>query len=135
MTDIETDAVERHIEANWHKGSEGGGWFFDNRSLLRALRAELDQVTGERDAALLASRYETDVAQQAMDARKAAQAEVERLREALTPSGATKAAYIGEVETDCPDGRRHAVSWTATKEIMALIRARAALETPHDDRT
>jgi hypothetical protein len=55
---------------------------------------------------------------------------VERLLEALTPSGATKAAYIGEVTE--PDATRAAgkrtVSWTAIKDTMALIRQRAALK-------
>lgn len=43
-------------------------------------------------------------------------AEVQRLHEALTPSAATKAAYIGEV----PD-----VSWSAIKAVLALVRKRA----------
>ena len=62
-------------------------------------------------------------------------AEVEGLQEALTPSGATKAAYIGEFHfTDSyigEDGndvdRKVAVPWTTVKEIMVAIRARAAL--------
>lgn len=60
---------------------------------------------------------------------EAAEAEVERLREALTPSAATKSAYMGEVECDCPtETWRHFVPWTAIKAIMAMIRARAALK-------
>lgn len=70
-------------------------------------------------------------------------AEVERLRaktyrlqEALTPSADTKAAYIGEfshrVRSMSDDGEEQyfdaAVPWTTIKEIMAAIRARAALE-------
>ena len=62
--------------------------------------------------------------------RDEALAEVERLREALTPSEETKAAYIGEVTE--PDATRAAgkrtVSWTAIKDVMALIRQRAALK-------
>ena len=62
--------------------------------------------------------------------RDEARAEVERLREALTPSEKTKAAYIGEVTE--PDATRAAgkrtVSWTAIKDTMALIRQRAALK-------
>ena len=58
---------------------------------------------------------------------KALESENARLREALTPSGETKAAYISEVETTCPDGRPRFVDWTATKDIMKMIRARAAL--------
>ena len=78
---------------------------------LETLSSELERVKGERDA----------------------------LAEALTPSAETKAAYIGEfafnVDTvgidedgepvDCT--RRVTVPWTTIKEIMAAIRARAAL--------
>lgn len=64
--------------------------------------------------------------------------ENQRLREALTPSGATMAAYIGEFKFNHtvwdPDGEYEivhsvAVPWTTIKEIMAAIRARAALST------
>lgn len=66
-------------------------------------------------------------------------AEVVRLREALTPSADTKAAYIGEFSwTETSDDHRghvtRTVPWTTIKEIMAAIAARAALvpakETP-----
>lgn len=66
--------------------------------------------------------------------KAAAEAQVAALREALTPSGATKAAYIGEfkfagIMLDA-DGDETAykltVPWTTTKEIMAAILARAA---------
>ena len=63
---------------------------------------------------------------------KALRAENERLREALTPSGATKAAYHGEFgfELLARDGEGvdcHMVPWTTIKEIMAAISKRAAL--------
>lgn len=53
-----------------------------------------------------------------------------RLREALTPSGDTKAAYMGEFswEEESDDGRGVAtrtIPWTTIKEIMAAIRQRA----------
>lgn len=59
--------------------------------------------------------------------------EVERLREALTPSGETKAAYMGEFLIGLPDvdengieyTRKINVPWTTIKEIMAAIRERA----------
>jgi hypothetical protein len=56
-------------------------------------------------------------------------AENARLREALTPSGQTKAAYSSEVECDHPTNGRgtHYVPWISIKAIMAMIRARAAL--------
>lgn len=59
--------------------------------------------------------------------------EMERLREALTPSGETKAAYVGEftikVVVGDDDGEDiheyYTVPWTTIKEIMAAIRERA----------
>lgn len=68
-------------------------------------------------------------------------AEVERLREALTPNADTKAAYLGEfqfnIEYIDEDGgsywEPHLVPWTTIKEIMAAISARSALkDTRHD---
>lgn len=65
------------------------------------------------------------------------EAEVARLREALTPSGDTKGAYSGEFTfTDSTiyvdeDGEEHQreimVPWATIKEIMKAISARAAL--------
>ena len=65
---------------------------------------------------------------------------VERVLEALTPSGDTKAAYMGEFSfiimqaqedehgeaIECPS--KVYVPWTTIKEIMAAIRSRAALQ-------
>jgi hypothetical protein len=61
--------------------------------------------------------------------------EVVRLREALTPSADTKAAYLGEFKMtlvridECGDEYtgRVTVSWDTIKEIMAAISKRAAL--------
>jgi len=74
---------------------------------------------------------------------EAAEAHAAKLREALTPSGDTKAAYSGEFferveianpmfednEDDEPETIMQSVpvSWTTIKEIMAAISARAAL--------
>lgn len=60
----------------------------------------------------------------------------ERLREALTPSAETKAAYMGEFswtewlpdENGTEQGHEMLVPWTTIKEIMAAIRECAALE-------
>lgn len=70
-----------------------------------------------------------------------ARAENARLREALTPSGDTKAAYMGEFsfeimetyfdedgETFVEQPRKVYVPWDTIKEIMAAILARAALK-------
>ena len=64
-----------------------------------------------------------------------ARAEVERLREALTPSVGTKTAYIGEFKFHVAifdkDGDEYVVEadvpWPTIKDIMAVIKARAAL--------
>lgn len=89
----------------------------------------MEEATRQRDAALAKVS--------ALEARLAV------MGEALTPSGDTKAAYIGEFgwtreipdpEWDGDDGEepdriteRLVVPWTTIKEIMAAIRARAAL--------
>ena len=65
----------------------------------------------------------------------ALEAENARLREALTPSAETKACYSGEFffsdtfTDENGDEQPYIVSvpWTSIKEIMAAIRARAAL--------
>lgn len=73
-------------------------------------RAEHDRIVAEKDA------------------------EIARLREALTPSAETKAAYWSEVECDCPtETWRHYVPWTSIKQIMKMIRARAALKGDSDE--
>lgn len=48
------------------------------------------------------------------------ESELAALREALIPSPETKAAYWGSDEIECTD-------WTLIKDIMRLIRERAAL--------
>ena len=73
-------------------------------------RAEHDRIVAEKDA------------------------EIARLREALTPSAETKAAYWSEVECDCPtETWRHYVPWTSIKQIMKMIRARAAMKGDSDE--
>lgn len=65
-----------------------------------------------------------------------AREKIARLTEALTPSGDTKAAYMGEFEfivfgmNDDGEECSHKITvpWTAIKEIMAAIKARAALQ-------
>jgi len=64
------------------------------------------------------------------------ESEVARLREALTPSEKTKAAYMGEFGFSVLDEdedryemvRIVDVPWTVIKEIMAAIVSRSALE-------
>lgn len=71
-------------------------------------------------------------------APQAAPAPSDGLREALTPSGSTKAAYIGEfsfaIECADEDGEPSSmlvqVPWNTIKEIMAAISTRAARSAP-----
>ena len=73
---------------------------------------------------------------------KALEAQNAKLREALTPSADTKAAYMSEVvletisdedEDGLPVAVTRFVPWTAIKDTMKLIRARAS-ESGKDDR-
>jgi hypothetical protein len=57
---------------------------------------------------------------------------IEELEAALTPSGTTKAAYIGEFKFKISPRREVMVPWTTIKEIMAAIMANAALEKKDD---
>lgn len=65
-----------------------------------------------------------DIHAAALDLLAMRDAELARVREALAPSGDTKAAYMGEIKD--PDTKRM-VSWTAIKMVMKMITARAAL--------
>lgn len=68
------------------------------------------------------------------------QHEVERLRNALTPSAETKAAYIGEFSVPLTDidengeeyTRRINVPWTTIKEVMSVIR-KATMQEGRED--
>lgn len=128
MTSPNNDLVERFgLGSDWDATSHaaflraaGGGTAGYTADLIEALYSALT-LQSEQIAAL--------------------QAERERLREALKPSGATKAAYIGEFsftieEWDCDGGedgegavssRTVYVPWDTIKQIMAAIYDRAAL--------
>lgn len=95
---------------------------------LAATCAKRGYVSPPREPESYGASFTCREALDLADTLRALLAERDALREALTPSGATKAAYISEIETDCPQGRSHTVSWTATKDIMAMILARAALK-------
>lgn len=85
-----------------------------------------------QDEAMLAVHYVRAAEHDRIVAEK--DAEIARLREALTPSAETKAAYWSEVECDCPtETWRHYVPWTSIKQIMKMIRARAALKGDSDE--
>ena len=92
------------------------------------------------DAAFIAfddGRNNYSLAASAKDRIEELEAENARLREALTPSGDTKAEYTGEFhisvyDAEDEDGneiwRKVPVDWTTIKAIMAAIRNRAALK-------
>lgn len=83
------------------------GWHLVNGDEAAALVSQLNTITDQRD----------------------------RLIAALTPSGDTKAAYMGEVRDEYSytdeEGYDHTayrpVSWTAIKDVMALIRKEGGL--------
>jgi hypothetical protein len=104
----------------------------DNQDAL-VTAEEMVRLLEARDDDLCADAARTILTLSEREARK--DAEIERLTESLTPSGDTKAAYHGEfffTITEEIDGedveRRIYVPWTTTKEIMAAILARAALQ-------
>ena len=124
--DITPEAVEQHcrdihdaVTANELYAPHGVAW----QSAMRALSARVRELEAAADDDALTVAHLKGYA----DGRRAAEAKLAEVVEALTPSGDTKAAYIAEVETDCPDGRPHTVSWTATKDIMKMIKERAEL--------
>jgi hypothetical protein len=105
--------------------------------------ADLERINRDYD---LARGIHFDIRQAAALIRKLAaengrlSAREAKLVEALTPSGDTKAAYMGEFSfpgviryenedgEECEDAHKIPVPWTTIKEIMAAIRARAAIE-------
>lgn len=134
-----------------------GDTYADEIGDLREAAAAIERLERERadweaacdgNTALGAEIAETlKAALEAAESRAlTAEAELEKVREALTPSGGTKAAYMGEFhiaverivnedgepEDDAegaPDPYDHIqVPWTTVKEIMAAIRARALSE-------
>jgi hypothetical protein len=104
--------------------------FISNRAKGQAYRE--GHRDARHDAAEIAAQADAEIA--------ALRAENERLREALDPN-LTKGAYSCEVtdditvrdydeETGEPYDRiyAHTISWTAIKAVLAMIRARAALQ-------
>lgn len=91
-----------------------------------------NECTGSNEPGQAGSHYPAPALQTA-ERVKALEEENARLREALEPSGYTKAAYIGEIQYSYVDwdefGDERTVTrtleWTTTKEVMAMIRSRA----------
>jgi hypothetical protein len=104
-----------------------------------ALASKLAEVERERDEAREGWHV---MHPNAVPTFTAAEAEVARLREALTPSSDTKAAYSGEFRISVYDAedsqgneiwRDVLVDWTTIKAIMATIMSRAALQPKETD--
>ena len=93
----------------------------------------------ERFADGMLDKADMDIVRELVARCRTAEAELEqakrerdRLREALTPSETTKAAYIGGFTYTDGEGGIYTVPWTAVKNIMAAILKQAALA-PHAD--
>ncbi|WDA36449.1 hypothetical protein [Sphingobium sp. YC-XJ3] len=103
-----------------------------SRFRLQSTAALEEQITG------LIHDIERYIKAGSEEAARAAalEEEIKRLREALTPSGSTKAAYHGEFAfnlhriDDCGDEyvEKVYVPWDTVKQIMKAILARTALE-------
>jgi len=95
----------------------------------------LGGIISQLDNAMTVTTTFKDRAEDAEQQVQKLTAENERLREAMTPSVDTNAAYMGEFSFGITlsaggeeDYRRIMVPWTTIKEIMAAIRDRAALQ-------
>jgi hypothetical protein len=107
-------------------------WIIDE---IVRLRAENEKLTRSREGWEAHAKTYAKNAEYWISRTESAEEERDRLRDALTPSAETKAAYIGEFhfvildldEDENEVTRRIPVPWTTVKEIMAAIRARAAL--------
>lgn len=122
--------------------SEGGqyAWWTELAALLRLQAYQLGEALEQAEVAEYKLGNIVNIIQPAILARAlTAEAKLKAARQALEPSAETKAAYIGEFqftvtttavdECDEPYEVQQTVTvpWTTIKEIMAAIRARAAL--------
>ena len=116
-----TDADEALL---WAREQLANTWREDGaptKAVAAALAGEFDDVLG-----LAAHDYRAGSAASAARIKEL-EARVEAFEWALTPSGDTKAAYLGEFKQDV--GRKKIViEWTTVKEIMNKIRSRALLK-------
>lgn len=135
-----------------NKARATAAWNRRDNTALQSLSAELAEAKGEIDRLrdLLRDRpntlliaHEDGKQMRAIRALAVAEAKLAAMREALTPSGDTEAAYMGEFtiaverivnEDNEPDDETEGVSdpydhvpvpWTTIKEIMAAIKVRA----------
>lgn len=120
-----TDIVDRL--QNWRREMER------SCDAMRSLGPEMEE-------AALGNAYVAEALEDAADEILSLRARIEELERALEASGETKAAYMGEfsfniIETAFDDvaeefveyPRKVYVPWDTIKEIMAAIRARAAI--------
>lgn len=135
LAEVEKERDEaRRRRDEWKAKAEG----YDE--LSAAVRAKIKAEPATMSRVLLkAALIEADRRAETAEATVATlTAQVEAMRGALTPSADTKADYIGEFSFDYCTGfdadgnevvSRISVPWTTIKEIMAAIRARAAITT------
>ena len=101
----------------------------DYRQRAEQAEAEVKRLEGVEQELVRMREVRDDEAQRASDF----EAEVLRLREALMPSGQTKAAYMCEFSVPLPDLDEYGIAvmrhinvpWVTIKQIMATIAARA----------
>ena len=138
---LETDASPEHGVTAIHEDEapefSANRWGDVTRDQLRSGVAKRDaEILALREALAKAEQQCLDWAATASQMARDKDAMIEQLeamREALEPSGDTKAAYMGEFVFSLPetdeDGEEHMrrtyVPWTTIKEIMAAIHARA----------
>ena len=136
-----TDELVKRLRANTSWGDDR---FAEAAARIEALTAKVAELEACLERQGSGHREDLDeianVSVERLRRAESAEAERDRLREALAPSGATNAAYLGEFHFSQTmigdDGNdvivKTYVPWTTVKEIMAAILARAALkgETP-----
>lgn len=130
MTGVDKDIVEQSYGAAQDILS-------DVNDTITTLRAEVErlQKLAVVSGALSLLRCQMDKVVAATARAEKAEAALTKVREALTPSTNTKAAFMGEFSIQFPetgeDGEEYTrkinVPWTTIKEIMAAVRALASL--------
>lgn len=127
---------ERTWPGAWERANEAekSAWLRDATAAISAMCSvsrELGELQGK--ASIMEHVHVLDDWREKCEGLEA---DVAKLREALTPSAETKAAYWGEFyfmhpvmnENGDEDWEKLQIPWTSIKEIMNAISARAALE-------
>lgn len=133
MTNLDIEALKAAAEKAWKKAVSD--WSMDPASdLIQQMKVGEAMMYAATDLICRHEEREVELIAQRAELLE----ENTRLREALTPSADTKAAYIGEVkftastgfdEDGCEVWQDITVPWTTTKDIMAMIISRATQST------